>query len=235
MTTSDRARTLMATTTMVEVGILDQRVVLRRHAVDARGTVLFDLTAAVPRCAAQAVPGAAGPVVDLLGTDVSSVAGPDRVRGVVRMSGPVGIMDGSPHADLSALLDLRTDSLVGYVVPDAMTLEWHVETGGEPLISRIEVEDYASARVDALGGWEDGWVAHLDAEHGTVLHDLATRHTDVPQDARVRPVLADEHGIVLSVSTDGRRRDVRIAFPRRVSCACEAVWALNAIIGPDRC
>ncbi len=233
-TPEHRARTLVATTTMVEVGVLDQRAVLRRHAVDGAGAVLFDLADAAPQCASRARPGTPGPVVDLVGTDVSSVPGPDRVRGVVRMSGPVEILPLPLRPDLRDRLGIADDGVVGRLVPHALTLEWRVETDGDPAPSRIGAEDYAAARVDALGGWEDGWVAHLDADHSAVLHTLATRHATVPPGARVRPVLADEFGIVLRVVSGQLRRDVRVPFPRRVSCGCEAVWALNSLVGPGR-
>ena len=231
-TPEHRARTLVATTTMVEVGVLDQRAVLRRHAVDGAGAVLFDLTDAAPQCAARARPGTPGPVMDLVGTDVSSVPGPDRVRGVVRMSGPVELVTEPLREDLRAHLGLPDGGLVGRLAPDALTLDWRVETDGATTLSRIGAEDYAAARVDALGGWEDGWVAHLDADHPAVLHTLATRHGDVPEGSTVRPVMADELGIVLRVVSGRSTRDVRVPFPRRVSCGCEAVWALNALVGP---
>ena len=53
-----RAKTVMATSTHVEVGVLDQRVLLRHHAIEARGTVLFSLDDVPPRCAQRITPDA---------------------------------------------------------------------------------------------------------------------------------------------------------------------------------
>ncbi len=82
-----RAKTVMATSTHVELGVLDHRVLLRRHALERSGAVLFSLGEVPPRCALRVAPGADLPVLDLVAVDVSCAHRADRVRGIVRMTG----------------------------------------------------------------------------------------------------------------------------------------------------
>lgn len=225
-----RAKTVLATTSSVEVGVLDHRALLRRHALDARGAVLFALDEVAPRCADRVAPGETGPVLDVVAVDVSTVPSPDRLRGVVRMSGPVEVLGGGVRQDVRDHLDVGPSGLVGRLVPDRVTLEWHVEAQGPVVPVTVDPRLYAFSPVDPLGGWEAGWVEHLAVDHEDVLRRLAGRTRLLGTDAVVRPVLADSLGLVLRVVEDGRRRDVRIPFPRPVTCGCEAIRSLEQLV-----
>ncbi len=226
-----RAKTVMATSTHVEVGVLDQRVLLRHHAIEARGTVLFSLDDVPPRCAQRITPDTRGPLLDLLAVDVTSVLRPDRVRGMVRMTGTLEIYPGPVRENLAEHLGVDPDAQVARLVPEHVSLEWRVETpAGRPLHTVIDEEDYAAAPVDPLGGWEDGWMAHLDAHHRETLRGVVSRLAPIAPDASVRPILADELGMVVRVTQGATVNDLRVPFPQIVTCGCEAVQALNSLV-----
>ncbi|SMC67390.1 Protein of unknown function [Janibacter indicus] len=223
------ARTVVATASCLEVGLMGSRAPVSRHATDGSGAVFFALAEAAPDCVHLAVPGEPGPVVDAVAYDVSSVAHPGRLRGLVRLSGPAEVMTEPVTDDLREHLGLAEDGLVGRLVPDTVTLEWTVERGRSDR-SPVDVDagDYALADIDALGGWQDGWMAHLDQHHRDDLRDLVAH--EVQPVAVVRPVHADERGIVLREHMGTYQRDIRVAFPQRVRCGCEAVEALTSIM-----
>lgn len=223
------AKTIVATATSVEVGVAGCRAPLARHALTRSGGLLFSLTEAAPDCAHLVVPGVPGPVIEAIASDVSSVPHADRVRGVVHLTGQAQVV-AADHVtdDLREHLGLPEDGLVGRLVPDAITLEWNVERSrsASPRVD-VDAEDFALADIDALGGWQDDWIAHLDAHHREDLRDLVA--TEVQPVAVVRPVHADERGIVLREHVGTCRRDIRVDFPRRVRCGCEAVQALREL------
>ena len=138
------------------------------------------------------------------------------------MSGPV-------DEQLRAHLGIDDDGLVARLVPDTVRLEWTVERGmtAKPPVD-VDTGDYVLADIDALAGWQDAWIAHLDAHHREDLRDLVA--DEVQPVAVVRPVHADEHGIVLREHVGVHRRDVRVPFPQRARCGCEAVEALRGLV-----
>lgn len=230
MDAARRAKTVLATATSVEVGCAGRRVRLWRHAVEQTGALLFPFARLAPECADRVVPGAKGPLVHAVASDVTSVPLADRVRGTVRLSGVLETVT-DPSDDLVERLGARPGELVARVVPRSVTLEWHVESGagaGGPV--PVEPHRLAGALVDPLGGWQDEWMAHLDACHGESLRCLAGSVTSLDAAARVRPVLADEGGIVLREELPGCHRDIRVAFAGPARCGCEASERLEGLM-----
>jgi|GEM_PF-4729725 len=226
-----RAKTVMATSTHVELGVLDHRVLLRRHALERSGAVLFSLGEVPPRCALRVAPGADLPVLDLVAVDVSCAHRADRVRGIVRMTGTVDVHLGPIRDDLAEHLAVSDGTPVGRLTPSRVSLEWRIETtDGRPTYQVVEPQDYVAARIDPLGGWEDRWMAHLDEGHRELVRALVSRHLPLGPDARVRPVLADTRGVVMRVEQEGGVHDVRVPFPHVVGCGCEAVQALSTLL-----
>jgi len=223
------AKTVVATASSVEVGVLGDSAPVARHAITGAGGLLFSLAEAAPECAHLVAPGSRGPVLHAIASDVSSVPLADRVRGVVHLTGHAEVMTEPVTDDLLDHLGLPEGGLVGRLVPDTVSIAWTVERSrsASPLVD-VDPGDYALAGIDALGGWQDGWIAHLDAHHREDLRDLVA--TEVQPVAVVRPVHADESGIVLREHVGTYRRDIRVDFPRRVRCGCQAVEALRGLV-----
>ena len=223
------AKTIVATASSVEVGIMGSRAPVGRHAATRAGGLLFSLAEAAPDCAPLIAPGAQGPVLHAVASDVSSVPHANRVRGVVHLTGHAEVMAEHVTDDLREHLGLAEDGLVGRLVPETVALEWNVERGrSEPPCLDIDAGDYALAEMDALGGWQDGWITHLDTHHRDDIRDLVAH--EVQPVAVVRPVHADESGIVLREHVGAYQRDIRVPFPQRVRCGCEAVEALKSLV-----
>ncbi len=236
-----RARTIAATATSLEVGVLDRRETLLRHALAVEGSLLFLPPPGSPLSAASLLPDS--PLVSAVMLDVAPVPAADRVRGRVVMTGRprpverrlppqlVSFLCGEETSPGRQLLELR---------PATVHLEWHVE--GERA-EAVDPEEYAVARPDPLAGWEGGFLRHLHADHSDLLGPLAERlGHDVGAHERLRPVLADAHGVVLrAVGIDGASHDVRLGFDRQATCGCDAVAAFNEwlarteLAGLDQC
>lgn len=223
------ARTIVATASSVDVGVVGHRAPVARHATTRSGALLFSLTEAAPDCAALVTPGTRGPVIEAVVADVSGVPHADRVRGVVHLSGRADLLTGEVTDGLREQLDVADGGLIGCLVPETITLEWDVERPRcAPLRADVDPEAYAVAELDALGGWQDEWLTHLDAHHRDALRDLVA--AEVQPVAVVRPVHADAAGLVLREHVGSYRRDIRVDFPRRVRCGCEAVAALKSLL-----
>lgn len=226
-----RAKTVLATSSHVEVGLLDHRILLRRHALTAHGVVLMSTDDLPARCASRLSAGEEGPLVDLVAVDVSSAARADRLRATVRLVGRVSVWEGTTTVALAEHLSLQDSGVVVAVTPEHLSIEEHIgAAGGEPALSVVDPQDYVRAPVDPLGGWEDGWTAHLDSHHRDAVRQVVSRLTDLADDARVRPVLADRHGLVVQVGDATGTREVRVPFGAEVACGCEAIQALEDLL-----
>lgn len=222
------ARTVVASASSIEVGLLGHRAPVARHATDGSGAVLFALAEAAPECADLVTPGERGPVVDLVATDVSAVAHAGRVRGRVWLSGRADVLH-QPDEQLREHLEVLEGDPVARLLPTTVGLEWFVEAGTRPGEQvTIDPQAYADAGIDALAGWADEWIAHLDVDHRDSLRDLVA-HLVQPV-AVVRPVHADETGLVLREHVGTCRRDIRVSFPQPVRCGCEATEALRTLV-----
>lgn len=223
------AKTIVATASTVEVGITGSSAPVARHAVTEAGGLLFSVAEAAPDCAHLVAPGTRGPALEATASDVSNVPHADRVRGVVHLTGHAEVMAEPVSADLLEHLGLPEGGLVGRLVPDTITIGWTIERSrSAPPFVDVDAGDYALADIDALGGWQDGWITHLDAHHRDDLRDLVA--SEVQPVAVVRPVHADEAGIVLREYVGTYRRDHRVGFSRRVRCGCEAVEELKSLV-----
>lgn len=227
------AKSIVASAGSLEVGVVGQGRPVGRHAMTGSGEVVFSLVEAAPACAHLVVAGTPGP--DILATvaDVSTLAHSGRVRGLVRLGGRAEVMSGPVDEQLREHLGVDEDALVARLVPTSIILDWRVEVE-RPQVVHISPEDYTAAGVDALAGWQDEWLAHLDGHHGEHLRRLLGPQVGLDASADLRPVLADQDGLVLREFHADRHRDVRIPFPRTVHCGCEAVEALSGMLATSR-
>ena len=228
-----RARSVLVTSANVEVGLLDKRVLLDTHVVDSFGAVVFAGRSVARSCLMRLLAGEASPPLDVVATDVAPVPQPDRVRGVVRMSGPVELVTEPLSEDVLTHLRVGPADPVVRFVPREVGLDWRVERpAGQPGGRSVAVPAplYAGARPDGLAGWEGPWATHLAGHHGDVARTLAERVTELAEGARLRPLLADEGGVVIRAYEGEGYRDVRVPFPRRAQCPCEAVAALGLLL-----
>ncbi len=228
-----RARSVLVTSASVEVGLLDKRVLLDTHVVDSFGAVVFAGRSVARSCLVRLLAGEASPPLDVVATDVATVPQPDRVRGVVRMSGPVELVTDPVTEEVLAHLRCGPADPVVRFVPREVSLDWRVERpAGRPAgrIVAVPAPLYAGARPDGLAEWEGPWAAHLSGHHGDVARTLVERVTDLADDVRLHPVLADEDGVVIRAYEGDGHRDIRVPFPRRAQCPCEAVSALGLLL-----
>lgn len=226
---AELARTVVAGASAIDIGILGRRAPVARHATDAAGALLFSLEEVAPECAHLVRPGQRGPLVDASASDVSSVPHPGRVRGRVELTGRAQVMTDTVCEELLEHLGLTEGQPVARLVPDTITLTWSVECRAtRPALVDVAVPDYVAAEVDPLAGWQDGWITHLDGVHREDLRRLVER--EVQPVATVRPVLADADGLVLREYIGTCRRDIRVDFPDRVRCGCEAQAALRSLL-----
>lgn len=220
------ARTVVAGASAVDMGILGTSAPVARHATDGSGALIFSLEEVAPDCFHLVVPGSRGPLVHAVASDVSSVPHRGRVRGRVELTGYAHVMTEPVCDELLDHLGLAPGQPVARLVPDTVVLEWTVERGVSP-VQPVEVDagDYAAADLDALTGWQDGWIAHLDAHHREDLRQLVAQ--EIQPVGEVRPVLADVEGLVLREYVGTCQRDIRVAFPVPAQCGCEAIAALK--------
>lgn len=232
---AERARTLLATSTSVEIGVLNESVPLHRHAVDARGALLFAAPDTTPDW--FAVVGSRLPATRLTATavDVSPVPQSDRVRGTLRLTGPVSVAPDPLPAGVAEFLSPSgaPAERVLRLVPERVGLDWRCErdhdpAGAEASWRQVDVREYAAAPLDPLLGWESRWLVHLVRDHAELLPLLAGTRTQGNE--VVRPILVDRLGLVLRVYDDGRHRDVRLAMGREVRCGCDASEAFRDLV-----
>lgn len=230
-----RARTIVASAGSVEVGVAGQGRPLGRHAVTPSGALLFSLREAAPACAHLVAAGTSGPDILATAADVSGVSHPGRVRGLVRLGGRAEVLQRPVDEQLRSHLGITEDGLVARLVPTSITLDWRVEVEGLREVVHVEAEDYAAADVDALAGWQDEWMVHLDSHHRQDLRRLVAGVVPLHESGVVRPVLADEAGLVARESApDAGDRDIRVPFPHVVRCGCQAVQALTGMLAVTR-
>ncbi|MZD04193.1 hypothetical protein GTW43_03730, partial [Streptomyces sp. SID5785] len=160
------------------------------HAVDAASRLLL-LDPAEPGLTA-ALTGAprSGLAVHAEFTDVAPVAVRDRVRARLMLSG--------------RLTTAGPDTLV--LRPARAVL---VADGAR---HELDAGELGAAAPDPLAGHEAELLAHLDAGHADILHELAalTEVSALTGAARLRPVRLDRAGLVLRGEAGGPHTDVRI-------------------------
>ena len=237
---AQRARTLVAGAVELRVGVLNLTHEISRHAVGSDGSLLFQAPADSPGNVFRVAPRLPPQVVTVTAVDVANVPQRDRVRGTLRLTGPMQpAPEPLPVAVRTHLAwpDPREFDTAGPVLrlrPSRVALAWHCESGGpgghESLA--IPAEEYSVARPDPLLQYEAQWLPHLNLDHSDVLRALAVHACggELDDSVDVRPLALDQFGLVLRLYTDAVPTDVRLAFRRVVSCGCEIREAFNDLL-----
>lgn len=221
LTLAERARTVLAGSTTFRVRVPGLTLDIHRHAITPDGAVLFG---APPELALERA--------DAVATDVSAVPQPDRVRGVVTLSGPLSeVTDPLPVGMRSHLTGSgTTDRRILRITPEEVHLDWRCERpGGVPV--PIAIGSYRTAFPDPLVGYESEWLPHVQSGHGEILERLARFELGCEDDALdVRALGLDRYGIVLRVTDAEGRFDMRLPFERAVTCGCDVREAFGALL-----
>lgn len=237
---AERARTLVAGATQVRVGVLNMTHEVSRHAVGSDGSLLFLAPADSPGAVFRVAPRLPAQVVTLTTVDVASVPQHDRVRGTLRLTGPVRPATGSLPAGVRTHLagpdprDHEADGPVLRLQPTKISLGWRVESQGvasESTSVDIPVDDYRAAQPDPMMQYETQWLPHLQLDHASLLRTLAEHARGGLDDSvDVRPLALDRFGMVLRLYSPDGHSDVRLPFERPVTCGCEIREAFNDLL-----
>jgi hypothetical protein len=160
----------------------------------------------------------------LMVSDRAPVPLRDTLRGQLWLSGWLTpIRPADQRAAAVAFADVRPVGQLLDVGRDATLLRLDLaevvlrEGGG---CVEVSPPDYAAARPDPLAGVEAAMLRHLDRDHPEVLHLLRSRIPDGelgPRDV-VRPLGVDRFGYRLRIERLTSTRDLRIPFPRPLTC-----------------
>lgn len=235
---AERARTLVAGAVELRVGVLNMTHEVNRHAVGSDGSVLFIAPPDSPGAVFRVAPRLPPQVVTVTTVDVASVPQHDRIRGSLRLTGPMRPAEEPLPAGVRAHLvgpdprDFDTAGPVLRLQPTRVSLSWHCE--GEPDGSdlvEVPAGEYRDASPDPLMEYETQWLPHLQLDHSELLRTLATHvRGELDESVDVRPLALDRFGLVLRLYQPGTHRDVRLRFARQVLCGCEIRDAFNALL-----
>ncbi len=212
---------------------------INRHAVGSDGSLLFLAPADSPASVFRVAPRLPSQVVTVTAVDVANVPQRDRVRGTLRVTGPMRpAAEPMPAGVLDHLAgpDPRDPDAAGPVLhlrPTGVALSWHCEASSEAALEAVElsVEDYSAALPDPLLDCERQWLPHLYRDHAELLHALAALNCQgIDESIDVRPLALDRHGLVLRLYAGNGHRDTRLAFRRPVTCGCEVRDAFNELL-----
>ncbi|WP_346623684.1 DUF2470 domain-containing protein [Blastococcus montanus] len=234
---AERARTVAtrSAATVCAAGVEGGRVLA--HAVTSAGQLLLvvpddgDLATAVRQAPGQDLS------TLLMVSDHAPVPLRRPVRAQLWLSGwATPVRPADQRAAVLAFAETRPDAVLLDVGRTAQLLrldlaEVVLGEGGEGL--DVSPHDFLAARPDPLAGLEAGHLQHLVRDHADVLALLAGR---IPPDltgpgAAVRPLGLDRFGFRLRVERPLGHTDVRIPFPRPITCAGQ----LDAAIGELLC
>lgn len=233
---AERARTLIAGASALRVGVLNLTHEVNRHTVGSDGSLLLLAPVDSPGAVFRVAPRLPPQIVTVTTVDVASVPQLDRIRGTLRLTGPMRPASDPLPAGVHTHLagpdprDLATAGPVLRLQPSRVSLTWHCEDGIESL--SIPVEDYQSAFPDPVMEFENRWLPHLHRDHSELLRALAVyAHPDLDDLADVRPLSLDRFGLVLRMyADDGRHQDTRLSWGRPVACGCEIRDAFNDLL-----
>ncbi|WP_026928007.1 DUF2470 domain-containing protein [Granulicoccus phenolivorans] len=225
-----RARTVLMTSSHVEVGTPGTRRLAGAHVVDRAGAVLFDPYACFGGAADGLLGGELCPRVELVATDVTAVPQPDRVRARVRMAGIAHPVEVPSHPAVLRHLGVSVGDPVVRFVPDQVSIEVRDGAGLERW-AELDVADYTGAGFDPLVGWESMWIAHLATGHALTLRALAAQRITLADHDQVCPLGADASGITLRIHGEARPRDLHVPFPQPAACGCAAVAGFRELQG----
>ncbi|MET0997776.1 MAG: DUF2470 domain-containing protein [Marmoricola sp.] len=234
---AERARTLVATAVELRVGVLNMTHEVGRHAVGSDGSVLFLAPPDSPGAVFRVAPRLPAQVVTMTSVDVASVPQRDRIRGSLRLTGPMRpALEPLPVGVRAHLAgpDPRDADLAGPVLrlqPTRVSLSWHCEAEPGPDLLEVPVEDYRASMPDPLTEYETQWLPHLQLDHAELLRTLADHVCGGLEDSvDVRPLALDRFGLVLRLYGPERHHDLRLAFSREVLCGCEIRDAFNDLL-----
>lgn len=224
-TAAERARTIIASASSLQVGVLNMTSVVNRHAVMPNGSVLFMPAPDSPERVFAVARNLPPQQVQVTALDVGGIAPADRIRGTLSYTGMLSIMDDPLPVGARAHLADDTEDKHGPVLrfrPQQIQLTWHCEVPEEGATSvDVAVADYEQAFPDPLLPHEVEWLTHLHLHHHESLRDLARLHLPDLGHSPVRPLCLDRFGIVLRVYDDHGGRDLRLDFENPLRCGCE--------------
>lgn len=226
MVPSVRARTVLATSSHLELGVLDQREVVARFLIDPTGCIL--LRPGRDRCWERLLEGEPCPPLDLVATDVTAVPQPDRIRARVRMRGRLDVAPAPPHCDVLRHLQLLAGQPMARFAPSSVIVE--LPSAGDRWAAAVPLPAYAEATRDPLAGWESLWIAHLDAAHAATLRCLARQEMPLDEQDKVRALQADSGGVTVRVYRADSQHDLRFDFAAPARCGCRAVGAFKDLV-----
>jgi len=235
---AERARTLVAGAVELRVGVLNMTHEVNRHAVGSDGSVLFIAPPDSPGAVFRVAPRLRPQIVTVTTVDVASVPQHDRIRGSLRLTGPVRPTDEPLPAGVRTHLagpdprDFDTAGPVLRLQPTRVSLSWHCEGApdGSDLVE-IAAEEYREAFPDPLTEYETQWLPHLQLDHSELLRTLAAHVCgELDGSVDVRPLALDRYGLVLRLYQPDSHRDVRLPFARQVLCGCEIRDAFNDLL-----
>lgn len=234
---AERARSIVAGTVNLRIGMLNLTTEIARHAVTEDGTVLFVPAPDSPEKVFAVGRNLPAQTVQASAQDLSPVPRADRLRGSVMITGKLGILDQPLPVGARAHLaghDGDDDALVLALRPTRLALTWRCgPAGASPESVEVSVADYRAARPDPLLLHEPEWLGHLHADHADVLRALAAGEGRLPDEAVVDPLCLDRFGIVLRISDGDGHHDVRHDFEQPVTCACEIHAAFTDLLVRD--
>ena len=233
---AERARTVAtrAAATVCASGVEGGR--LLAHGVTAAGQVLL----VVPREGELATAVRQAPDQDLSALVLVSDHAPVPLRRPVRaqlwLSGWVTpVRPADERAAAVALAETRPDGVLLDVGGSAQLLrldlaEVVLGEGGAGV--EVGLREFLEARPDPLAGIEAGHLRHLAAGHPEVLDLLAERIPAGlvgPHDV-VRPLGLDRYGFRLRIERPLGSTDVRVPFPRPLTCAGQLATAVGQVL-----
>lgn len=230
---AERARTIIATASSVQIGVLNMTSEISRHAVDADGSVLFAPDPGSPERVFAVARHLPPPTMNLTALDVAPAAQPDRLRGSLSISGRLSAVREPLPAGVRAHLAWphgRGEETVLRLEPTKVGVAWPRRATGVDRRATVDVsaEDYRAAAPDPLLEHEGPWLEHLRRDHPGAIRALAEHALDQSGDERLGPsevtypLAVDRHGIMVRVYRDRGPTDVRLPFERSMRCACEA-------------
>lgn len=231
-TAAERTRTILAMTSDLRVGVLNLAVDVPRHAMTGHGDLLFSPGSEAPEGVFTVAPNLPPQTVQVTAADLAPIAHPDRVRGLVQMTGKLSVNRAAlPAGALDRLLppgaDPRGETVLRFV-PTRISLTRSCEGAREPM--PVEVESYRGAFPDPLAELEANWLNHMHRDHAQALQALARHAAPGLLPDTVRPMALDRHGLVLRLTADEREHDVRVDFAAPVRCGCEVREAFAEVL-----
>ncbi|MCH5642864.1 MULTISPECIES: DUF2470 domain-containing protein [unclassified Gordonia (in: high G+C Gram-positive bacteria)] len=168
-------------------------------------------------------------------TDCAPIDLRERVRSLIWLKGVLHPVPADLERDLAieiaaehpdgGLLDIGHGSSMLRLQIDSAVI---ASGSGAASVSAAELAD---ATPDPFWEYENGWIAHLDADHADIIDQLVRRLPRHLRKGRIRPLGLDRFGIRFRIETVDGDSDVRLPFPRPVTDVYELSHALRSLAG----